>query len=215
MERFHWTGFDVRGLLPRDWRDRVADVAQSQASVRQFPRTPILSREDPRVVGVIRGRVYAEVVKRELRWLYDLYHSEFAALAGIHAGEPVQTARDDRYGVVLNLQRGPSMRFECHVDSNPIAGVLFCTDHAADGGGELVFSHDRGADSVAAVERDCSAIRSTAGQLIFFGGRDHPHYVRPLAGADDVRIAAVMNFYLPSYPESTRPRQLNDHLFGR
>lgn len=215
MERFHWTGFDVTSLLPVDWRDRVAAVAQSRASVRQFPRTPILSREDPRVAGVTRGRVYAEVVKRELRWLYDLYHSEFADLARLHAGEPVLTARDDRYGVVLNLQVGQGMRFECHVDSNPIAGVLFCTDHSAGDGGELVVSHDRDADSVAAVERDCSVIRSTAGQLVFFGGRDHPHYVRPLAGTDDVRIAAVMNFYVPSCPESTRPKLLNDHLFGR
>ena len=39
-------------------------------------------------------------------------------------------AADDRYGVVLNVQRGTKMRFECHVDSNPLTGLLFCTDHA-------------------------------------------------------------------------------------
>ena len=38
-------------------------------------------------------------------------------------------AHDDRYGVVLNVQRGTEMRFECHVDSNPLTGLLFCTDH--------------------------------------------------------------------------------------
>jgi hypothetical protein len=214
VERFHWTGFDVRGLLPAGWREQVTAVARRDASVRRFPRTPILSREDPQVTGVVRGRVHADVVKRELHWLYNLYHSEFAALARTHAREPVDTARDDRYGVVLNLQAGPSMRFECHVDSNPIAGVLFCTDHPAGTGGELVFAHDREAAGVAAVERDCSLIRPAAGQLVFFGGHDRPHYVRPLVGINDLRIAAVMNFYVPSCPESTRPKALNDHLFG-
>ncbi len=37
------------------------------------------------------------------------------------------------------------MRFECHVDSNPLTGLLFCTEHA--GGGELVFAHDDAAQT--------------------------------------------------------------------
>jgi hypothetical protein len=51
--------------------------------------------------------------------------------------------------------------------------------------------------------------------LIFFDGRHHPHYARSLVSETDVRIAAVMNFYIESYPESTRPPELNRHLFGR
>jgi len=30
-----------------------------------------------------------------------------------------------------------------------------------------------------------------------------------------MRIAAVMNFYTQTYPESTRPAELNRHLFGQ
>ena len=40
-------------------------------------------------------------------------------------------AGDERYGVVLNVQRGTAERFECHIDSNPLTGLLFCTNHAA------------------------------------------------------------------------------------
>ncbi len=58
-------------------------------------------------------------------------------------------ARDERYGVVLNVQRGTAERFECHIDSNPLTGLLFCTDHPA--GGELVFAHDPDAASIDAV----------------------------------------------------------------
>ena len=32
--------------------------------------------------------------------------------------------------------------------------------------------------------------------------------------ASDMRIVAVMNFYTESCPESTRPRELNKHLYG-
>jgi hypothetical protein len=58
-------------------------------------------------------------------------------------------------------------------------------------------------------------IRPHAGHLIFFDGRRHPHYARPLASASDARIVAVMNLYTESCPESTRPRDLNLHLFGQ
>jgi hypothetical protein len=51
--------------------------------------------------------------------------------------------------------------------------------------------------------------------LIFFDGRCHPHYARPLLSGSDTRIVAVMNFYTESCPESTRPPGLNRHLFGK
>jgi hypothetical protein len=107
------------------------------------------------------------------------------------------------------------MRFECHVDSNPLTGLLFCTDHPVGAGGELVFGHDPDAADIGAVERDCTVIRPHAGHVIFFDGRRYPHYARPLTSESDVRIVAVMNFYTQSCPESTRPPELNRHLFGR
>jgi hypothetical protein len=57
-------------------------------------------------------------------------------------------------------------------------------------------------------------IRPHAGHLIVFDGRQYPHYVRPLTSETDVRITVVMNFYTESCPESTRPQELNRHLFG-
>jgi hypothetical protein len=64
------------------------------------------------------------------------------------------------------------------------------------------------------VERDCSVIRPHLGHLIFFDGRNYPHYARPLTSRSDMRVVAVMNYYTESYPESTRPQELNRHLFG-
>jgi hypothetical protein len=210
---FRWTTFDLNDRLPLDWQHDIA-AAAADADFREFPRTPVISREAEHVTRIPRGRVHAGQVRHSVPWLYELYRGEFLELAGEACTERVMPARDDRYGVVLNVQRGNTMRFECHVDSNPMTGLLFCTDHLAGAGGELVFGNDPAAADIDAVERNCSVIRPHAGHLIFFDGRQHPHYARPLAASTDVRVVAVMNFYTESYPESTRPPELNRHLFG-
>ncbi len=209
--RFHWITFDVNECLPAGWQHDVRAVA-TEADFRDFPRTPILSREGTEVENILRGRVHADQVRERLPWLYSSYRKEFLEMAAEACAEPVEAAADDRYGVVLNVQRGTKMRVECHVDSNPLSGVLFCTDHGE--GGELVVGHDPAATDISAVERDCSVIRPHAGHLIFFDVRQHPHYARPLTAENDMQVVAVMNFYTESCPESTRPTELNRHLYG-
>jgi hypothetical protein len=207
-----WKTFDVTSRLPEDWQEDIGSVA-AEADFRNFPPTPVLSREAEDVPYITRGRVHADKVQHRLPWLYKLYRSDFLELATQAYAEPIKAAFDDRYGVVLNVQRGKTMRFECHVDSNPVTGLLFFTAHPS-GGGELVVGHDPAAVGIEAVDRNCTAIAPHAGQLIFFDGKTYPHYARPLLASSDVRVVAVMNFYTESCPESTRPRELNRHLFG-
>lgn len=211
-QEFSYWKRDVTSLLPVGWQKDIGAIAD-EADFRAFPRTPILSREAPDVTHIERGRVHADVVMERLSWLYKLYRNEFLELAAEAWGEPIDAACDDRYGVVLNVQRGKTMRFECHVDSNPVTGILFLTDHQA-GAGDLVVSHDPAAVGVDELERDCTLIRPTVGRIIFFDGKTYPHYARCLPGESDVRIVAVMNFYTGSCPESTRPPELNRHRFG-
>jgi hypothetical protein len=213
LPTFHWTTFDVSGVLPPNWSQDTAVVA-TDADFRDFPRTPILSREGADVRHIPRGRVHANQVRRGLPWLHRLYRSAFLELAQRVSRDPVMTAQDERYDVVLNVQRGTDMRFECHVDSNPLTGLLFCSDHYVGAGGELVFAHDATATSAADIDRSCSVLRPQSGHLVFFDGRHHPHYARPLTAASDLRIVAVMNYYTISFPESTRPPELNRHLYG-
>jgi hypothetical protein len=210
---FSWTTFDVTSQLPDNWREDIG-AAIADTDIREFPRTPIISREAADVANVPRGRVHADQVKQSLPWLYDFYRGFFLELAGRTCTERIRPAADDRYGVVLNVQHGTRMRFECHVDSNPMTGILFCTDHPAGAGGELVVGNDSDATGIAAIDRDCSVIRPHAGQLIFFDGSKNPHYARPLSSGSDMRVVAVMNFYTKSKPERKRPAELNRHLFG-
>lgn len=202
---------DVTSLRPEGWQEAVRDVA-ADADFQRFPPTPILSREAPEVTYIERGRVDADTVMQRLPWLYKLYRTEFLEQAARAWGEHIDAAFDDRYGVVLNVQRGKKMRFECHVDSNPVTGLLFLTGHSE--GAELVVSRDPDATGVDGLERDSVSVTPQAGQIIFFDGKNHPHYARELSGESDVRVVAVMNFYTASCPESTRPPELNRHRFG-
>jgi hypothetical protein len=207
------TPFDVTDQFPEGWQRDIKAVAAA-ADFRDFPRTPFLSREAAGVTHITRGRVHAVQVQQGLPWLYKLYRDRFLELACQARGEPIEPAVDDRYGVVLNVQSGNRMRFECHVDSNPVTGLLFFTDHSA-GGGELVVAHDPEAVGIDELERKCTVITPRAGELIFFDGKTYPHYARTLVAEHDVRVVAVMNFYTRSCPESTtRPLGLNQHLFG-
>ncbi len=211
---FRWTTYDLASSLPGEWQRDIARVAAG-ADFREFPRTPILSREAPEVRHITRGRVSADQVRQKLPWLYRSYRGHFLDLARAACEEAVMPASDDRYGIVLNVQRGTTMRFEFHVDSNPMTGLLFCTDHGLGDGGELVFAHDPDAAGIGSADRDCTVIRPHAGHLIFFDGRCHPHYARPLRSGSDTRLVAVMNYYTESCPESTRPPELNRHRFGK
>jgi hypothetical protein len=211
LPRFRWTTFDLNGWLPSGWQEDIL-AAAATAEVRDFPRTPVISRESQDVQQVARGRVHADQVRQHLPWLYKAYKNEILELAKEMSTEPVSAAEDDRYGIVLNVQHGTNMRFECHVDSNPLIGLLFCTDHAA--GGELVVAHDSAAEGLFEIDRNCSVIRPHAGQLIFFDARQYPHYARALTNESETRIVAVMNFYTESCPEWSRPTALNRHLYG-
>lgn len=211
LPTFRWTTFDLNNWLPASWRQDVATAAEA-AEIRAFPRTPVISRESQEVQQIARGRVHADQVRYQLPWLFKAYKHDLLDLAREVSGEAVSTAKDDRYGVVLNVQHGSGMRFECHVDSNPLTGLLFCTDHQT--GGELVISNETEAEGVAEVERNCTVIPPKAGHLIFFDARQHPHYARMLTEDSETRIVAVMNFYTESCPESTRPLELNKHLYG-
>jgi hypothetical protein len=213
LPRFQWTTFDVSNLLPPRWRQDALAMG-TEADFRDFPRTPLLSREGADVQQIARGRVHADQIRDGLPWLYRLYRSGFLELAQRVSHDLVSAAQDERYGVVLNVQRGTVMRFECHVDSNPLTALLFCSDHYAGAGGELVFAHDATAASAADIDRSCSVLRPNSGHLVIFDGRQHPHYARPLTAASDVRVVAVMNYYTSSFPESARPPELNRHLYG-
>ncbi len=212
--RFEWMTFDVRHLLPHDWVTAILDTATTSARARVLTPTSSTSRESDRALELPTLTVGGEDVRARLPWLADLYEGPFRDLAQQCADLPIATARDPRYGVVLNVKRGTEMRYECHVDSNPLEGLLYVTTHPPGSGGELVVSNRGDVPSCEAVDADCSTIYPVSGHLVFFNASGHSHYVRPLKQAGAPRVVVAMNFYTPALPEEARPADLNRHLFG-
>ena len=189
-------------------------VADRYAAQRTLLPTSVTSRESSAELEIPVLTVGGEKVRSELPWLYDLYHDRLRELAQVLTDEPVTVASDVRYGINLNVQRGQMMRYECHVDSNPIQGMLYFTDHPPGTGGELVVSNLGDVSGRDAVDADAAQIHPVAGHLVLFDARHHTHYVRGTEANGGLRVAAAMNFYTQSAPESERPQDLNRHLFG-
>lgn len=213
-EFFSWRTFDVTRFLPPGWDEQVIAVARRAATLRDLQPPHVTSREAPDTKPLTIRGVNANAVRDELPWLTDLYEGIFRDLAQQGRPMPVSCAQGSRHTVVLNVQLGTDGRYETHIDTNPIQGLLYATSQPPGAGGELVVSYNREARSVEDVDRDPLYIYPQKGHLIFFDARYYPHYIRPLTRQDDIRVAVAMNYYTPDCPERRRPEDLDDYLSG-
>ena len=211
---FKWTTFDVRSLMPGDWDEKLIEAARRLNRRKRIMPPHLTSREAPDVRELVIRGVSASVVEAELPWVQELYETLFLQLAQLTTNEPVSVAKGKRHTIVLNVQASEDMRYECHVDTNPIQGLLYVTSQPPGMGGELIISNNTAAASLEEIDADCSTIYPQSGYLVFFDGRYNPHYIRPLLKDGDIRVAVAMNYYIPSVPESLRPPDLDDYLFG-
>lgn len=211
---FKWATFDVRSLLPAQWDENLIEAAQRLNRRKKVSASHVTAREAHDVRELVIGNVDPAVVEAELPWVRELYETLFLHLAQLTADEPVSVAKDKGHTVILNVQTPEDTRYICHVDTNPIQGLLYVTTQPPGTGGELVVGNKTTASSLEEIEADCSIIYPQSGHLVFFDGRYNPHYIRPLLRPDDIRVAVAMNYYTPSVPESLRPSDLDDYLSG-
>lgn len=215
MELFKWTTFDVRSHLPGDWDTKIIDAARRLNQPKKISPSHVTTRESHDVGELVIRNVGPRVVEAELPWVRELYDTLFLQLAQLTVDEPVSPAESNEHTLVLNVQTSEDMRYVCHVDTNPVQGLLYVTTQPPGTGGELVISNNTAAASLEEVDADCAVIYPQSGHLVFFDGRYNPHYIRPLLRHDDIRVAVAMNFYTPSAPESLRPSDLDNYLFER
>jgi hypothetical protein len=211
--RFHWVTFDVRSLLPANWQEEILGVAKRFAKRKVLISTHSTSREARDDYQLPTQTVGGEEIATHLPWLRRMYEQDFRLLAQTTTREPVSLMSDPRFAIAINVQQG-SDRYECHVDTNPIEGLLYVTTHREGDGGELIVSNRGQAHSVEEVNEDASIVEPKAGYLLFFDGRNHSHYVAPMNNPNTLRVVVGMNYYVPSWTEEKRPADLNKHLSG-
>lgn len=189
------------GLLPREWVQQVIRTTEQFGVCTSLDHQSVTSREPegspPMEVCVVTG----EIIFQHMNWLHELYRNDLASFASMFAGRAITIANDLQSSVNINLLRGIHARYERHVDSNPVTGILFAsTLHPADGG-ELIFegaNHD-------------TTILPRTGIFIVFDARNITHYVAPLKTTID-RISLPMNYYFADGQQS-RPEDLNEYLY--
>jgi 2OG-Fe(II) oxygenase superfamily len=209
---FHWSEHDFSEYLPVGWDEAILEFARNRAVHKLLTPTSVTSREGAHSISLPTLTAGGIAIRDGLRWLYDLYHGRILEIAQSITADSVCTAKDDRYAINLNVQTGQSMRYEAHIDSNPIEGLLYVTSHPEGAGGELVVGLDIEARGVDEISRDCVRIYPEKGKLIFFDARRNPHFVSPLVDENDMRVVVAMNFYTPYCTELDRPADLNKHL---
>lgn len=189
------------GLLPRGWSDEIKEIAGRFSEHTELKGGSSTSREPkgskPVQVDVVTG----EVIYDKLRWLYDLYTLPLAQFASEVAGQKVYPAEDRKAAVNINTLKGKGARYEWHVDSNPLTGLLFVTAHEAGDGGQLVFK----------INKEEVIVNPKAGIFIAFDARKIPHAVLPLK-RESTRISIPMNYYLRA-ENQTRPSDLDSYLY--
>ena len=106
-----------------------------------------------------------------------------------------------------NINATPrNARYEWHVDSNPLTGLLFATTHDPGEGGQLLFKPD----PVARPNESWSLhVSPRAGTLLIFDAREAAHVVTRLNA--DIRLSVPMNYYHRGKQE--RPEDLDGYLY--
>lgn len=135
---FSSTDLAAEALLPADWAEQI-HAAVIDAATPALLRGGTSTSLEPAGSDIAYRLLDGNAVREQLPWLDALYRGELAAIASAAAGRPLVPALSVQAGVNVNVLDGPGGRYELHLDSNPLTGLLFVTAHDADGGGQLLF----------------------------------------------------------------------------
>lgn len=198
--------FDLESLslLPPSWDRTIEAVGARSGVVTVLKGLSMTSRErvpNPEIpVTVANG----EVIRREIGWLYDLYEKPLCDIASKAFGRELFPAADEKSAININVIAGAGARYEWHVDSNPVTGLLFANTLPPDCGGELLFRQQN---------QEC-LVRPRKGVFLLFDAREIEHTVVSLK-TQCTRISVPMNYYFsPNPADQHRPKDLDDYLYG-
>lgn len=142
-------------------------------------------------------------VARLLPELDELYRGLLVRLASRIFGVPLIPSPTIVNGVNVNVLDGGGGRYEWHVDSNPVTGLLVFSECDSIRGGRLMF----GADA-----RTRTSLCMRPGHFLMFDATSAPHAVEIVRG-DSARVTAPMNFFVDG-GEIVRPDDLDVSLYG-
>lgn len=202
--------FNLLPMLSCRWENEVLDSTARYGKFGCLNGGSVTSRQREfestanDIVGVSTGTL----VPFKIPWLYKLYKVNILQLANELGTGRYKVANDIRSAININILP-PGSQYEWHVDSNPLTGLLFVTDHATGGGGELLFRPDPRARPTEDWEL---VIAPRSGDLLLFDAREAAHTVLPVPGPMQ-RISVPMNYYYADV-SCQRPEDLDHYLYS-
>ncbi|MBS1520692.1 MAG: 2OG-Fe(II) oxygenase [Bacteroidetes bacterium] len=189
-------------LLPVGWREEIEKVALQQSYLVHLDGNSTTSREPANSKGTDINIVDGIKIYSSLPWLFRLYANELLTLANKHFPNKYKIDTELISSININYLKGRGSRYERHVDSNPLTGILFVTSHHEPEGGELIFELSRGVIKIS----------PEPGIFILFDARELPHTVTPLKKSA-YRISIPMNFFLEG-EKRLRPSDLDGYIYN-
>ena len=191
--------FSADVSMPKDWDIQVLNLAKTRSidTILDGDSPTSLEKSGTKIpISVVMG----EVISTELPWLYKVYENEMLEFSSRAFGTALFKCNGVDDSININLVRGVSGRYEWHLDTNPVTGLLFAETLDSDEGGALVFRK---------FEEEYR-IQPKRGMFYCFDARDIPHAVEPLKVAR-TRTSIPMNYYLTE-DNSGRTDELNEYL---
>lgn len=191
------------GLVTGDELDAALDTALAHGArvvLEGTQPTSTLERpETPLEYYIADGNVIAQ----HLPSIMALYRDVIPDFIRGYIGLEMVPSRFQRSSITLNLLRGQGSRYERHVDSNSITGLLFASSLGPEDGGALRLFYPR---------TEPLDVYPTRGTFLLYDARWVPHEVLPLHREVN-RLSMPMNYFLPTDVEE-RPEHLDDYIFG-
>lgn len=209
MMRESWRPFftwnlNTTSLLPSNWQSQIDDVVERFGYETVLTGQGSTSREKRSNQYIKVVIVDGLIIRPFLPWLWSIYNGPLLDFASSSFGRPLFPAEDEKSAVNINNLTGNGARYEWHVDSNPVTGLLFASTCPPEQGGGLVFRDIEGKRN--------AIVRPTAGVFICFDAREIPHRVAPLKG-DISRTSIPMNYY-ETADSQARPSDLEAQIYS-
>lgn len=189
------------GILPKDWIAEITAAVERHPDLCTLDGKSSTSREPAGIEPIQICVVTGEIINKELLWLYDAYAGPLRKLAQELIGKELVVAVDMKNSVNINVLSGIGNRYERHVDSNPVTGLLYASTLREDDGGALIFEHSSGSD----------ILYPRAGLFLAFDATATTHYVTSLKKPIN-RVSVPMNYYLAG-EKQRRPADLDTYLY--
>lgn len=194
-------GVDVSKIVsfPDDWDSQIKAVSSKSSVDTLLDGESDTSLEGPGTFIPVKV-VMGDVVQSRLPWLYNAYAREFLEFSSESFERKLHVCNAVDDAVNINTVYGNGGRYEWHVDTNPVTGLLFVETLSEEEGGALVFKK---------FDTEFRIIPKR-GMFYCFDARNVPHRVEPLK-RERTRISVPMNYYLNSR-NTGRADELNRYL---